>query len=547
MFKRLPHLLLIGCIFALVAAGGASATDIPPLSPATDPSYKQRVINIIRQIDTGLSTPSGTNPITGSAYTATEVETGLTTARSAAGTLPRLSAFTGRIPLLVLGGTAGYLGWKIGTPLGGYVYKKITGDDYSSTDYGGTAVYWVYVSAAVGIAGFSYNCSATGGCFELSGGANGGPYYCIPYNVSGCTVTQSQKWTTSLQAMTDSQEILNTSSASSSCGTATIGACGIRIRTVQQMAKRLKVVASNATEYGNAATNYKQNNEDWNIPTSTTDADYEAFLEALKAFDGVDSHRTASQQAALQAVNVTLAPSWTPGDPIPDPGQAPTPVTGASGSSFSLSLPEPLQNETYPQYIERLRAAGAVGTITVSTDSTTYPGGSPAALAPDGTVTRVTVGTDVARRYNATTGELEWPNNSPIINAADTAITLHAIPGTPADGIGGIDFSPISDLDPGCKFPYGFICYAQDVNAWFDVTPTAPRFDLPVHGLTASGSTVTLGNHYDVNLNVMDDYMEIWRSLLSVVIWIGAVYILATRLLGFKAGGDPGEAMDDVL
>jgi len=38
--------------------------------------------------------------------------------------------------------------------------------------------------------------------------------------------------------------------------------------------------------------------------------------------------------------------------------------------------------------------------------------------------------------------------------------------------------------------------------------------------------------------------MSIWRDLLSVALWVGAVWVIATRLLGLNLG-DPGEAVDD--
>lgn len=106
-----------------------------------------------------------------------------------------------------------------------------------------------------------------------------------------------------------------------------------------------------------------------------------------------------------------------------------------------------------------------------------------------------------------------------------------------------IDFGPLNDLDPGCKFPYGFVCYAQDVTAWFDVTPDAPRFEM-----TIARPSLFPGSgdfQYTVDLNIMDDYMSVIRTLFSIVLWVGAVYVIATRLLGFHAAGDPGEAIDD--
>jgi hypothetical protein len=41
--------------------------------------------------------------------------------------------------------------------------------------------------------------------------------------------------------------------------------------------------------------------------------------------------------------------------------------------------------------------------------------------------------------------------------------------------------------------------------------------------------------------------MAIIRSLISVALWVGAVYFLASRLLGFTAGGDPAAAADEAL
>jgi hypothetical protein len=45
----------------------------------------------------------------------------------------------------------------------------------------------------------------------------------------------------------------------------------------------------------------------------------------------------------------------------------------------------------------------------------------------------------------------------------------------------------------------------------------------------------------------MDDYTSIIRTLISWVLWIGAVYWLAVNLLGFRGGGDPSQAADEAL
>jgi hypothetical protein len=148
----------------------------------------------------------------------------------------------------------------------------------------------------------------------------------------------------------------------------------------------------------------------------------------------------------------------------------------------------------------------------------------------------------------------EWPDNPPHVGSASTGITIKEKPVTsvlppPSGGGGGggsIDFSPITDLDPGCKFPYGLFCYAQDVTGWFDVSPDAPEFTFTINGGEIGGHAIAGGGGYDVDLGDtgLDGYMAIWRTLLSIALWVGAVWMLASRLLGLNLG-DPGEAVDD--
>jgi len=85
----------------------------------------------------------------------------------------------------------------------------------------------------------------------------------------------------------------------------------------------------------------------------------------------------------------------------------------------------------------------------------------------------------------------------------------------------------------------------MDVTEWFYVPPEAPVFSFTIPDVAVLGTTYTVAAPYEVDLDVMSGYMAIIRSLMSVAMWIGAVYWLAVRLLGFNAGGDPGEAVDD--
>lgn len=133
-----------------------------------------------------------------------------------------------------------------------------------------------------------------------------------------------------------------------------------------------------------------------------------------------------------------------------------------------------------------------------------------------------------------------------------------APPNPPPSPGGGstLDFGPLQRLDFGCKFPFGFVCYAREVTAWFNVEPVAPEFSFNIQSTNA-----LIGNHvYDVDLghvgtstgslaapHSLSDYMAVLRLLMSVALWVGAVYAIATRLLRFDAAGDPGEAVDEGL
>jgi len=45
--------------------------------------------------------------------------------------------------------------------------------------------------------------------------------------------------------------------------------------------------------------------------------------------------------------------------------------------------------------------------------------------------------------------------------------------------------------------------------------------------------------------NSFNDYMAIWRDILSLFMWIGAIWWIAAKFLGIHHTGDPGAAIDD--
>jgi hypothetical protein len=262
-----------------------------------------------------------------------------------------------------------------------------------------------------------------------------------------------------------------------------------------------------------------------------------------------------------------IDPIACPYGPATAPNAVPTAVPAPSPSFTPFQLPEPGEDETYGDYITRLREYGWVGTVTTTAEAPLETSADPAsayATAPDTTVTRVGVGllTPVPLYLDAPAtaphivGErVPWPANAPTVFPQDVPVTVfykppggsHSVPppeggggSTPVPGPPRIDFTPFHDVSACDKFPIGIFCWAADVIGQFDVAPEAPVFDF--HGLAGWGST-----HYVVNLDVMDSYMSTLRTLLSWAMWIGAVWWVGANLLGFRAAGDPGEATDEVI
>jgi hypothetical protein len=224
-------------------------------------------------------------------------------------------------------------------------------------------------------------------------------------------------------------------------------------------------------------------------------------------------------------------------------------------TTMPLLLPQPLITETYDQYITRLQTLGYVGVASFNqlSDLAAEP-----QLGPDAPV-RIRVTTTTGAQVLS---PFAWPSTPPRINPS-SSITVDRNPATmpaPAGALpppgtsppaGGIDFTPITGLSLGCKFPFGFItCYAKQVTDWFRVDPVAPEFVF--HFPQIGAVDIPGGGVYDVDLgNVgvgdqsLSHYMALLRGLISAALWIGAVWVLATRFLGFHAAGDPAEAIDD--
>lgn len=220
-----------------------------------------------------------------------------------------------------------------------------------------------------------------------------------------------------------------------------------------------------------------------------------------------------------------------------------------------IELPEPLPGETYAAWLVRLQALGYVGTVTLVTlsEELGVPELGPSApvtfrIPAIGTTPIVTInlpgGWTVPGPRVAPNTDIEVWNNPTTYPPVDPS-TVPPPTGGPPGGVPGLDFTPVTGIDWGCKFPFGFICYATDVTGWFNVAADAPVFTLAIPAVDVLGTSYDCDCDYEVDLSNMDGYMSLIRGLMSVAMWVGAVYFLATRLLGFNAGGDPGEAVDE--
>lgn len=279
-------------------------------------------------------------------------------------------------------------------------------------------------------------------------------------------------------------------------------------------------------------------------------------------------------------VNCELAPAdYICPDGSTLPGYNPAP---------NFTLPEPNPNETYNAYISRLRNLGFVGNVTVLDDpgydgipGDAYdPTSAGAQLLPQ-VVTGVGIGVglgSIVPLYYPNSGstvpdfdvsklpgtERVW-DVAPLVNPSTTTdIVVMKVPDaytpTPASSspppgapppagscslpnIPSVNFSPLTGIDFGNKFPFGVFGWLTTVVGYFNVSPVTPAVDIDMSGL----STFVPGfaAHYAFDLSYFDSYMGTIRTLMSFALWIGAIWYVGTALLGFRAGGDLTEAADD--
>jgi hypothetical protein len=454
------------------------------------------------------------------------VKTGIARMQMAAGRLVPLRT----VSTITVIATGSLVVWRIADSagLGGYVYKKITGQDIAGTYTGLASVQWNWQAA-----GTDGNCNSTFtsavGCFVLqdigAGNALVHQNYCDPYNASGCFVLQA--WSNLAIAAPGVRYY-----PAGGCGAAGGTPCSVKVRNELAMRQGVRIEPATAAEYGAATNPVSSGTNTVGTPSS---AQLLTALDELGARDSTDRSATDPvAEATIDYLNTRLDPSYEVG---------------------TITLPQPQPNETYTAYTTRLQDLGWLGTATTTVLSPALDGYGPDAVArvisTEAGTTRVLdplrwpttapklgINTNVTLRYNPSTAP-----QAPTQTGGGTSVLL---PPTTVPGVPAVNFAPITSLNPGCKFPFGLICWAESVTGWFSVTADAPVFSFDLSGFSTPIGTVSLGT-YAVDLNVMDAYMGMMRDLITVALWVGGVFWLARNLLGFGAGGDPAEAADEAL
>jgi hypothetical protein len=195
-----------------------------------------------------------------------------------------------------------------------------------------------------------------------------------------------------------------------------------------------------------------------------------------------------------------------------------------------FTIPAPEGDETYEAYVSRLVALGYVGesALVVLTYPETY---DPAYDASVIVRTSPAVGSHVP---------------------ANTAITVYM---NPEDAPGAVesgapfcdcpppDLEPLTGLDYGENFPFGIFTWVLDTLDVFDAESEAPVITVPIIGTALLGDA----QEFTVDFSFWDDYVAWMRSVISWLLWLGAIWYVGTRMLRVDYADDPSASVDDLV
>jgi hypothetical protein len=251
-------------------------------------------------------------------------------------------------------------------------------------------------------------------------------------------------------------------------------------------------------------------------------------------------------------------------DRNPDPDQMP------------LELLKPGRNETYDEYLTRLRQAGWLGTVTYvdlndtsmdtdvgpqavsrirlnttgtgSLEAPTYPwpygpphpAPLPSPLPTPQPPPRILPSTPITIVRNPVTAPVPvappapGATPKPIPPGAPSSPGADTPPGDGSPGTGdatcpctvrAIDWGPLEAITVGTAFPFGLWTWLSNGVAGWGSATTAPVFDLPLYGAGA-------GKHVHVDLAPLGPVASLWRAALAVLVTILALWNFASRQMG---------------
>ena len=568
--------LLAAALLAVGGAAPAGAHSTFITEPIVDPTYASEVPDLVKQFMEAdfTPTPSVVNPaqLTLSDITDGEVATGML---EAAGEGGAIAAIPG-VDVVAGGAVLDYSVWKLSSS----VFEKVFSDDTSSTAYD---VQWICVDST----GNTPSCNGSTSAGGFAAGSGGNCDQCSVLRVAG-QISACTTWSGSCNLWPSTQNDYyaafagagTTVSYSYGCGLFGTDACYTIYRTLSDQLSHLRMEPATSTDYSSAPSDAQV---DWTGKTIAT-PDLSAIQTALGT-SSAPADTTPAQAAARCAIDAALVPGYdcnyidTGGAP-PDTGSTPSPTV----VSPAFLIPEPLPDEDYAAYKQRLRDLGYLGTIErVDEDMSAYPEGSYAARLNPGSVTHVRVGTaDPVEVYDFDTGtRTEWlaTTDDLVVPGTTTLIKIGAVPATydpigtggasgPGDttgaggGAGGggacpcslhsLDFSAIT-IAPACtKFPFGVFCWLGGVvDDLFSAPEEAPHVTIDSYSFgTFMGVNVELPTlTYDfADLPVsIDNVIGLMREVFGFMLWVGGVWYVGTRLLGRDEAPDMrfGEEMGD--
>jgi hypothetical protein len=558
---------LLAVILAATAVGWlasgaapASAAGGDPINFSDNQAFVQSVMSDIDSLPTypGITADSG--PYAGQTFTADDVEAGIANMDMAAGTLPGLDF----LPWLAVGAAGLYTGLKLGTPLGQWIYTKITGGPSTSlplppkwnrwgpnsaTQQCGGSFSSGSIMDATGTLGGAFAGGFSGTYPNCTGGS--GAYYRNEYVLAAGsgTLFDAPGSSTSCQSTGYGSNPYDTYALSTWGGGGPAGFPGAKpvgnqgidsmgtgcysvVISQQAMQADLKISpGSNSTEWSAAPQHVTAGG--WSAPSTAPDmASGIKACRAIPACDAYVDHAISVGGGDTTGTGTSSATTWVP-----------------------IYLPQPLPGETYQDYFDRLAARNWLGAATVTDDPMGYPPGSPATRLTPGTITSISVGTSTVRLFDPATGNpASWPNpgSVPQITTATQPITVQKVPDgyAPSAPPNTLDFTPFTTgaLTSTCRFPFGVLCYVASTVSAMNTAPVAPDLNWTIPDVNMGPlGTLHMGQHYDVNLGntAMDTYMSWIRTIISWVLWLGAIWYVGSRLIGIRGGGDPTVAVDE--